>query len=110
MSGVRAIGDTGRGEGGEIWWPAVVWRVLLVFVKGIVVMLVPTGTKFGFCVRTRSGGIVERILILSKSEVDAELKLRQMYRNCIVLRSWQETPAAIPAHTSFEDIVDLINA
>lgn len=73
-------------------------------------MLVPASTKFGFCVRTRSGGIVERILILSKTEMEAEVKLRQMYRNCIVLKSWHESPAAIPAHTSFEDIVDLINA
>lgn len=41
--------------------------------------------KYGFRIRTRSGLIVDNLLIHGKDEVDAERKLRQMYRYCNIL-------------------------
>lgn len=41
--------------------------------------------KYGFRIRTRSGLIVDKLLIYGRDEVDAERKLRQMYRHCKIL-------------------------
>jgi len=41
--------------------------------------------KYGFRIRTRSGLIVDNLLIHGRDEVDAERKLRQMYQYCEVL-------------------------
>lgn len=43
-------------------------------------------TKYGFRIRTRSGLIVDNLLIHGRDEGDAERKLRQMYRHCMILR------------------------
>lgn len=42
--------------------------------------------KYDFSVKTRDGQKVESILIAGKDQSDAERKLRQMYRNCVVTR------------------------
>lgn len=42
--------------------------------------------KYDFSVKTRDGQRVESILIAGKDQPDAERKLRQMYRNCVVTR------------------------
>lgn len=44
-----------------------------------------TIVKYGFRIRTASGLIVDNLLIPGRDEVDAERKLRQMYRHCKVL-------------------------
>ncbi len=41
--------------------------------------------KYAFRIRTRSGLIVDSLLIHGKDEVDAERKLRQMYQHCSIL-------------------------
>jgi hypothetical protein len=41
--------------------------------------------KYGFRIRTRSGLIVENLLIHGKDEADAERKLLQMYQHCKIL-------------------------
>ena len=41
--------------------------------------------KFGFRIRTRSGLIVNNLLIHGRDEIDAERKLRQMYQYCKIL-------------------------
>jgi hypothetical protein len=41
--------------------------------------------KYGFRISTRSGLIVDNLLIHGKDEVDAERKLRQMYQHCKIL-------------------------
>jgi hypothetical protein len=42
--------------------------------------------KYGFRIRTRSGLIVDNLLIHARNEADAERKLRQMYQHCMVLQ------------------------
>lgn len=42
-------------------------------------------TKFGFRIRTRQGLLVEHLSLYAKDAVDAENKLRQMYRQCEIL-------------------------
>jgi len=41
--------------------------------------------KYGFRIRTRTGLIVDNLLIHGRDEVDAERKLRQMYQYCNIL-------------------------
>ena len=63
-------------------------------------------TKFGFKIRTRSGLIVDNLVIHGRDQADAERKLNQMYLRCEILeaRAMQEKEAA----AAFEDIVSLI--
>lgn len=44
-------------------------------------------TKFGFKIRTRSGLVVDNLLIPGKDQEDAERKLNQIYRHCEILES-----------------------
>ena len=41
--------------------------------------------KYAFRIRTRTGLIVDNLLIHGKDEGDAERKLRQMYQHCNIL-------------------------
>jgi len=50
-------------------------------------------TKYGFRIRTRSGLIVDNLLIHGRDEVDAERKLRQMYQHCDILQCTVHQPA-----------------
>ena len=43
--------------------------------------------KFGFKIRTRSGLVVDNLLIPGKDQADAERKLTQIYRHCEILES-----------------------
>jgi hypothetical protein len=52
----------------------------LLFIEGDVML------KFDFSVKTREGQKLESICIFGKDRDDAERKLRQMYRQCEVLR------------------------
>jgi hypothetical protein len=64
--------------------------------------------KFGFRIRVKSGAMVDRLAIPGRDLEEASRKLRQMYRDCVILESWSETPSPRAAGTSFEDVVDLI--
>ena len=48
--------------------------------------------KYGFRIRTRSGLIVDKLLIHGSDEIDAERKLRQMYQHCKILECSVHTP------------------
>ena len=48
--------------------------------------------KFGFRIRTRSGLIVDNLLIHARDEADAERKLRQMYQYCKILQCTEHRP------------------
>ena len=48
--------------------------------------------KFGFRIRTNSGLVVDNLLIHGRDEIDAERKLRQMYRYCKVLQCTVHEP------------------
>jgi hypothetical protein len=41
--------------------------------------------KFDFSVKTRDGSKIVSVIIAAKDREDAERKLRQMYRDCLVL-------------------------
>ena len=71
--------------------------------------LSPTA-KYGFRIRTRSGAVVDNLLIFGKDEPDAERKLRQIYLGCEILearRSVMQAPRTRPV--TYEDVVDLIS-
>ena len=48
--------------------------------------------KYGFRIRTRSGLIVDNLLIHGRDELDAERKLRQMYQYCNILECTVHEP------------------
>mgnify|MGYP001497789245 CR=1 FL=1 len=48
--------------------------------------------KYGFSIRTRTGLIVNNLLIHGRDEVDAERKLRQMYQHCRILQCTVHQP------------------
>jgi len=71
--------------------------------------LSPTA-KYGFRIRTRSGAVVDNLLIFGRDEPDAERKLRQIYLGCEILETRRllvQAPRSGPL--TFEDIVDLIS-
>lgn len=51
--------------------------------------------KFGFKIRTRSGLVVDNLLIPGTDQADAERKLNQIYRHCEILetKTVQQTSA-----------------
>lgn len=66
--------------------------------------------KYNFRIRTRSGAVVDNLLIFGKDEPDAERKLRQIYLGCEILETKRlliQAPRSGPV--TFEDIVDLIS-
>lgn len=73
-----------------------------------VYMQAPLVTKYGFRIRTRVGLVVDNLLIPGRDAAEAERKLRQIYRDCVILaRSCQPSVAkAVPA--SYEDVIALI--
>ena len=66
--------------------------------------------KYDFSVQTRGGSKIVSVVIAAKDQVEAERRLRQMYRDCQVLscgirntdeKQWQAT--------SLEDILSIIS-
>lgn len=67
-------------------------------------------TRFGFRIRTRSGAVVDNLLISGRDEPDAERKLRQIYLGCEILEARRLViQAARTGTVSFEEVVDLIS-
>ena len=58
--------------------------------------------KFGFKIRTRSGLVVDNLLIPGKDQADAERKLTQIYRHCEILES-----KTFQQQTSRDDSMDM---
>lgn len=52
----------------------------------------PVITKYGFRICTRSGLIVDKLLIHGRDAGDAERKLRQMYQHCRILQCTVHNP------------------
>lgn len=66
--------------------------------------------KFDFSVQTRTGQKIDSIVIAGRDQEDAERKLRQMYRQCEVLRCIvKESDEKLRPATSVEDILTLIS-
>ncbi len=73
-------------------------------------MQMPSTAKYGFRIRTRSGAVVDNLLIFGRDESDAERKLRQIYLGCVSLEARRlliQAPRSGPI--SYEDVVDLIS-
>lgn len=64
--------------------------------------------KFGFRIRTRSGGIVDNLSIQASEPAVAEQKLRRMYPDCQILEIWSERSRLGIQGTSYEEVIDLI--
>ena len=66
--------------------------------------------KFDFSLKTRDGQKVESILIAGRDQPDAERKLFQMYRNCVVTRCDVRQTEEKPGQAMFfEDLLTLIS-
>ncbi len=73
-------------------------------------MQLSSTAKYGFRIRTRSGAVVDNLLIFGRDEPDAERKLRQIYLGCEILEAKRlliQAPRSGPV--TYEDIVDLIS-
>jgi hypothetical protein len=65
--------------------------------------------KFDFSVKTRDGQKVESIQIQGKDVVDAERKLRQMYRNCEIIQYRAINTDKVPFQSAdIEEVLSLI--
>jgi len=72
-------------------------------------MQISSSAKYGFRIRTRSGAVVDNLLIFGQSEPDAERKLRQIYVGCEIIETRRMAPQAQRNNlVSYEDVVDLI--
>jgi len=73
-------------------------------------MQLPPTAKYGFRIRTRSGAVVDNLLIFGKDEPDAERKLRQIYLGCEILEAKRLViQAQRNGPMTYEDVVDLIS-
>lgn len=74
-------------------------------------MQVSPTAKYGFRIRTRSGAVVDNLLIFGRDEPDAERKLRQIYLGCEILEARRLLiQAQRSGPVSYEDVVDLISS
>jgi hypothetical protein len=65
--------------------------------------------KFDFSVKTRDGQKVESIQIQGKDVMDAERKLRQMYRDCEVMHCKAVSTDKVPFQSAdIEEVLSLI--
>lgn len=71
-------------------------------------MRVPAFTKFGFRIRTRVGVVVDNLVIHGRDESEAQLKLRQMYRDCEILECVSHEGSPRRNIESYEDVLGLI--
>jgi len=66
--------------------------------------------KFGFKIRTRSGLVVDNLLIPGKDQADAERKLNQIYRHCEILETKTvQQPSAREETMDIDGIISLIS-
>lgn len=72
-------------------------------------MQISPTAKYAFRIRTRSGALVDNLLIYGKNESDAERKLRQIYLGCEIIEAKRLVVQAQRSNpVSYEEIVDLI--
>ncbi len=65
--------------------------------------------KYGFRIRTRSGSLVENLLVLANDRTEAERKIGQIYRDCEILQCQEVTPTLKKEGLDLEDVISLIN-
>ncbi len=65
-------------------------------------------TKYAFRIRTRLGIVVDNLMIHGRDEIDAQKKLRQIYRGCEIIDCVCHRGSVRVPVTSFEEIANLI--
>jgi len=65
--------------------------------------------KYGFRIRTRSGGMVENLLVQAHDRAEAERKIAQVYHHCEILECQEVTPTLKKEGLDLEDVISLIN-
>jgi hypothetical protein len=70
-------------------------------------MHAPLITKYVYQIRSRNGSVVDNLQIYGRNEEEAQRKLQQMYRNCVILDSRIALPERA-SHSSYEDVLSLI--
>jgi DNA-directed RNA polymerase specialized sigma54-like protein len=65
--------------------------------------------KYGFRIRTRSGGLVENLQVQARDRSEAESKLRQIYHHCEILECSEITPTLKKEGLDLDDVISLIN-
>jgi len=64
--------------------------------------------KFGFRIRTRSGTVVENLMIAARDRPDAERRITQMYQHCEILDCHEVQPALKEESMDLERAINLI--
>lgn len=65
--------------------------------------------RYGFRIRTRSGGMVENLQVHARDRAEAESKINQIYRHCEILECQEVTPTLKKEGLDLEDVIALIN-
>ena len=65
--------------------------------------------KYGFRIRTRSGGLVENLQVQARDRAEAEGKISQIYRHCGILECQEITPTLKKEGLDLDDVLALIN-
>ena len=65
--------------------------------------------KYSFRIRTRSGGIVENLVVHARDRAEAERKIGQVYHHCEILQCEEVTPTLKKEGLDLEDVISLIN-
>jgi hypothetical protein len=65
--------------------------------------------KYGFRIRTRSGGLVENLQVQARDRAEAEGKISQIYRHCEILECQEITPTLKKEGLDLDDVLALIN-
>ena len=65
--------------------------------------------KYGFRIRTRSGGLVENLQVHARDRAEAESKIIQIYHHCEILDCQEVTPTLKKEGLDLEDVISLIN-
>jgi len=65
--------------------------------------------KYGFRIRTSSGGLVENLQVQARDRAEAEGKISQIYRHCEILECQEITPTLKKEGLDLDDVLALIN-
>ena len=65
--------------------------------------------RYGFRIRTRTGGMVENLQVQARDRAEAESKINQIYHHCEILDCHEVTPTLKKEGLDLEDVITLIN-
>lgn len=65
--------------------------------------------RFGFRIRTRSGMVVENLVVQARDREGAETRIRQIYQHCEILECNTLTPDSRGDGVDLESMISLIS-